>query len=103
MQDSVMHFFQGLGFEEIEIEDNLTALAVDCGVEGYAIISDDNGNIPESLNQFLIFAFYSPEGAYQWSTGFKTAEAFKPIWSKGGTVWEKCEVVRQYGENKGAD
>jgi hypothetical protein len=103
MQENPLGFFQNLGFEEIDIEDNLTALAVDFDTDGYALITDDEGNLPESLNQFLIFAFYSAEGAYHWSVGFKNAHAFKDIWSNGATNSQKCDAIRHYGESKGAE
>ena len=103
-EENVLEFFQALGFEEIDIEDGLRALSVEYSADGsYALITNDVGTMPDKLRQFLIFAFYSPEGAYQWSTGFKNAYVFKDFWLQGETILQKCEVVRQYGESKGVD
>lgn len=103
-EESVLVFFQALGFEEIEIEDSLTALSVEYSSDGsYALLTDDEGNKPETLKQSLIFAFYSPEGAYQWSTSFKNAYTFKDTWLQGETIMDKCQAVRQLGEEKGGE
>ena len=70
----VLDFFAALGFEEIEIEDELTALCYEESPEGeYALITDEEGSLPDSLKVPLMFACYSAEGAFLWSTGFKNA------------------------------
>ena len=100
MTEDDLAFFQTLGFDEIDIEDGLTALAVELGDGSYALLTDDEGGLPEDLKQFLIFAYYSPEGAYQWSAGFKNAHLFQEIWTQGETILQKCETVGQYAKSK---
>ncbi|MDF2499859.1 MAG: hypothetical protein K0Q77_573 [Anaerosporomusa subterranea] len=100
-EESVLEFFQALGFEEIDIEDGLTALSVEFAPTGnYALITNEEGTLPEKLRQNLIFACYTPEGAYQWSVGFKNSYVFTEIWSTGESLDQRCEAVRQYGESK---
>lgn len=101
-EENVLEFFQSLGFEEIDIEDGLTALSVEFAPAGnYALITNEEGTLPEKLRQNLIFAYYTPEGAYQWSTGFKNAYIFNEIWSTGESLDQKCNAVLQYAESKG--
>lgn len=101
-EENVLDFFQALGFEEIEIEDGLTALAAELNPDGsYALITSEEGALPERLKQFLLFACYRPDGAYRWSVGFKNALVFKEIWSQGETTEQKFEAVRTYWESKG--
>jgi hypothetical protein len=103
-EENVLEFLQALGFEEIDIEDGLTALSVEFGPEGnYALITSEEGTLPEKLKQLLVFAYYTPEGAYQWSVSFKNAYVFQDIWSTGESLGQKCEAVRQYGENKATE
>lgn len=104
MEENVLAFLQELGFEEIDIEDGLTALAVEFEPDGdYALITNSEGLLPETLKQSLVFACYTAEGAYQWSASFKNAAAFKNIWSSGESLAQKCEAVRQYALSKEAE
>lgn len=102
MQDeTVLAFFQELGFEEIDIEDGLTALSVELTLDGcYALVTNQEGGMPEILRQPFVFAWYTPEGAYQWSVVFKNAYVFKDTWSQGDTIEQKFDSVRKYWESK---
>ncbi len=103
-EENVMTFLQELGFEEIEIEDGLTALAVEFEPDGYyALLTNSEGLLPEKSKQSLIFAYYTPEGAYQWSASFKNSSVFKEIWSTGESLNQKLEAVRQYALSKEAE
>lgn len=90
-----MDFFSELGFEEIPIEDDLTALSFEESSDGnYALITDEDGNLPQRFENPLLLACYSPEGSYLWSTGFKNADQFKAVWSQGQTYEEKIEAAQ---------
>ncbi len=92
-------FFAALGFEEIEIEDGLTALCCETDeAGGYALVTDDGGAVPENLKQAVVFACYTPEGAFMWSAGFKHADVFRDVWAKPATVAEKVDAVRKRRE-----
>ena len=100
----VLDFFAVLGFEEIEIEDGLTALCYEESPEGeYALITDEEGSLPDSLKVPLMFACYSAEGAFLWSTGFKNAAHFKETWSNTHTYAEKLQAIQTYRKSVAID
>ena len=100
----VLDFFAALGFEEIEIEDGLTALCYEESPEGeYALITDEEGSLPDSVKIPLMFACYSAEGAFLWSTGFKNASHFKEIWSTETTYAEKLQAIQAYRKSVAID
>ena len=98
--ENVMDFFTTLGFEETDIEDGLTALFFELNSDGsYALITDESGSIPISVEQSLVFACYSSEGAYLWSASFKNAELFKSLWLKPATLDQKLTTIKEYRES----
>lgn len=101
MSSEVMQFYENLGFEESEIEDGLKALAYEFpGDESYALLTDENGEIPQNLKQRVIFAYYSAEGAFQWSIGFKNAYLLQNMWSEPETSEQKLAKMLAYLESK---
>ena len=97
--DNVLSFYQELGFEEIDIEDNLTALFIETGEDGsYALLTDDNGEMPKQLRQTVFFACYSAAGAFQWSASFKNSFLFKDTWLRSDTITDKLEALRLHRE-----
>ena len=95
--NAILDFFEEFDFEEVEIEDGMTALFIEINEESeYGLITDDDGNLPKSLKNPIVFACYNPDGAFQWSSTFKTAEAFKAVWSAAASLPEKFEAVRKF-------
>jgi len=98
--ENVTDFYENLGFEETEIEDNLSALFIEIGQTGdYALITDEDGALPKSLNHPVIFACYTQEGAYQWSASFKNSQVFQAIWCKDQTTEQKLEAIQNHRKN----
>ncbi len=96
-EESVFDFYGALGFEETDIEDGLTALACELDAAGgYALMTDDEGAIPATLKQRVIFACYSAEGAFLWSMGFKNSFVFREVWSRPQTPEEKLAAVQEH-------
>ncbi|MDT8902935.1 hypothetical protein [Anaeroselena agilis] len=97
--ENAKDFFAALGFEATEIEDGLTALCYETGPQGgFALLTDNEGALPESLERPLVFACYTPDGAYEWSAGFKDALEFKDVWTEGATAEEKLAALHRYRE-----
>ena len=97
INQAVLDFFTALGFEEIPIEEGLTGLSFEDGPDGeYALITNEDGLLPTSLATPLLIAFYTPEGAFLWSTGFKNAAQFKDIWQQGANYAEKMQATAQH-------
>lgn len=94
---NVLDYFSGLGFIEIPIEDELTAWSYEYGPDGeYALITDEDGLPPNSLELPLVLAFYTPEGSYLWSTGFKNAAQFQEVWSRGDDYAAKQQAAQEH-------
>ena len=94
---TILDFFSRLGFAEIPIEDDLTGLCFEESPEGeYALITSEEGLLPNSLEAPLLIAFYTPEGAFLWSTGFKNAGQFEEIWLQGSTYAEKMQATAKH-------
>ena len=98
--EAVLDFYESLGFEETDIEDDLTALYFETDPQGsYVLMTNEEGAIPETLKQAVIFACYTPEGAFQWSASFKNSYVFRDIWSGAQTPQEKLDAVGKRREN----
>jgi len=98
--ENALDFFETLGFEETDIEDGLTALFFETDPQGsYALLTNEEGAIPENLKQAVIFACYTPEGAFQWSASFKNAYVFKDIWSGAETPEQKLDAIAKRRES----
>lgn len=97
--ESVIDFYEALGFEETEIEDNLTAFVFDFDDGSYGLLTDEDGVLPETLKQRLIFALYTSEGAFQWSTSFKNSYTFQDLWNSAQSE-QKLEILEQYKQLK---
>lgn len=101
MNDTILEFYEAIGFEEIEVEDRLTALFCEIDENGsYVLLTNDDGGVLTALKQSVLFTYYSPEGSFQWSTGFKNADAFKELWQEAAMPLEKLEAIRKYRDNK---
>lgn len=97
IHNDILDFFEDLDFEEVEIEDNMTALFIEVDEDSeYGLLTDADGKVPSNLKQPVVFACYSPEGAFQWSSTFKSAMLFKEIWSAPATLPEKFSAARQF-------
>lgn len=98
--ESVLTFYEDLGFEETAIEDDLTALSLEVDPQGsYALITDEEGAVPETLKQAVVFACYTPEGAFQWSASFKNSYVFKDIWAGSQPTEQKLDAIQKRREN----
>lgn len=98
--ENILDFYEGLGFEETAIEDGLTALSFEIDPQGsYVLLTDEEGAVPETLRQTVVFACYTPEGAFQWSASFKNSYVFKDIWSESQTTEQKLDAIQKRREN----
>ena len=94
---TILEFFSRLDFAEIPIEEGLTGLSFEENPEGeYALVTNEDGLLPVSLDAPLLIAFYTPEGAFLWSTGFKNAGQFEEIWLQGVTYAEKVQATAKH-------
>lgn len=94
---TILDFFSRLGFAEIPIEEGLTGLSFEESPESeYALVTNEDGLLPTSLEAPLLLAFYTPAGSFLWSTGFKNAAQFEGIWLQGSTYAEKMQATARH-------
>ncbi|HAK74088.1 MAG TPA: hypothetical protein DCP36_11870 [Sporomusaceae bacterium] len=93
--DTVLDFYELLGFEEAEVDDGLTSLFLETDTDGsYVLITDEDGAIPTTLKQAVVLARYSPEGSYEWSATFNSSQIFKDNWSSNLSTEEKLAAIQ---------
>lgn len=99
MQQEIMEFYSALGFEEVEVEDNLTAFFLETDDTGsYVLVTDDEGELPATIKQKVIFASYTAAGSFQWSVSFKNSYLFREEWLRHEAVAEKLTALLAYRE-----
>ena len=97
MNPAVQEFYALLGFELTDIEDDQEALFMETDSDGsYVLLTNEDGNIPDDLEESVILALYSPEGAYQWSATFKASHAFQVLWRSCERIDEKLTALLAY-------
>lgn len=70
--DPLVNAYEDNGFELVEIEDrDVLLFEMD---DQYALISDDDGNLPLSLDTPVIFSLYDDYDAFQWSVTLESSE-----------------------------
>ncbi len=96
-EQAILDYFSPLGFESIPIEDNLTALCFESDPAGeYALLTNEDGIFPLALDAPFVLAFYTAEGSYLWSTGFKNATQFREIWSTETEYAAKVKAAERH-------
>lgn len=94
---AMLDYFSPLGFEAIPIEDGLTALCFEEDPDGeYALITNEDGVMPDSLDHPLLLSYYTGKGAFLWSTGFKDSSQFTECWANGTTFAEKMQAAERH-------
>lgn len=98
--ENVLDFYKELGFEEIDVEDGLTAFFIETASDGsYALLTDDNGVMPLHLRKVVVvFACYSSAGAFLWSSSFKNSFLFKDIWLQAEDIAGKLAAIKLHRE-----
>ncbi|MDU2063916.1 MAG: hypothetical protein E6713_03665 [Sporomusaceae bacterium] len=100
-ENSLCTFYEDLGFEEVEIEDGLTALCVEEKLDGpYGLLTDEAGNIPASLAKGLVFACYSEQDAFLWSATFKNSQQFRDLWLKAASLPDRFAAIAEYSQKQ---
>jgi hypothetical protein len=100
INQAVLDFYAELGFEETQIEEGLMALCIEISPEeNYGLLTNDNGNVPETLREPVIFACYTQAGSFLWSTSFKNSYLVQETWIQEQELSKKFEAVKDYRKN----
>ena len=94
MNLAAQEFYVLLGFELTDIEDDQEALFMETDSDGsYVLLTNEDGDLPASLEEPVVLALYSSEGAYQWRATFKTSHAFKMLWTSRERIEDKLTAI----------
>jgi hypothetical protein len=96
----VLDFYEPFGFYETENEDGCTALLYETLNNGdYALVTDGDGTMPEDLEQEIIFAYYTADGAFSWSVSFEDSHHFFELLGKHTDSNHLIDIVKQYRDS----
>ncbi|MDF2572765.1 MAG: hypothetical protein K0R55_4369 [Sporomusa sp.] len=99
--NTILEFYEAMGFEETEIEDGLVVLGIELTKEGnYALLTDAEGNMPKNPTQEIVFAYYTPDDSFLWSASFKNSTIFKELWTGAQTAEAKLNAIVQYRKER---
>lgn len=96
---AVKEFYRNLGFEEIEFAEDGPTLCYEPEEDGpYATITNEEGTMPASLEERLIFSYYSAKGGFQWHGEFKNSALFAAAWPLEAAPAERFAAIRRLSE-----
>jgi hypothetical protein len=98
--ETLLEAYEPFDFYETEIDDNCIALIYEpIDNEDYAIITDVDGTMPSDLEQEIIFATYSADGAFSWSVGFESSHQLLELLNSHPKTDNLIDIVKGYRDN----
>lgn len=98
--NKVLDFFGPFGFFEAEIEDGCTALLFETIDNGdYALITDADGTMPKDLEEEIIFAYYTEDGAFSWSVSFEDSHHLLDLLDDHTANEQIIDIVKKYRDS----
>lgn len=99
--NTILEFYEALGFEETETDDGQIVFGIELTKEGnYALLTDAEGLMPKNTTQEIIFAYYTPDDSFLWSASFKNSAAFKELWTGVQTAGARIDAILQYRKER---
>ncbi|SMC76694.1 hypothetical protein [Sporomusa malonica] len=99
--NTILEFYEALGFEETETDDGLIVFGIELTQEGsYALLTDAEGTMPKNATQEIIFAYYTPDDSFLWSASFKNSAVFKELWTGAQTAEARVDAIVQYRKER---
>jgi len=97
---TLLEAYEPFDFYETETEDGALALIYEpTENENYALITDVDGTMPMDLEQEIIFATYTADGAFAWSVGFETSHQFLELLNSHPKSDNLIDIVKTYRDN----
>jgi len=98
--NTILDFFEPFGFCETEIEDGCTALLFETIDNGdYALITDGDGTMPKDLEEEIIFAYYTADGAFSWSVSFEDSHHLLDLLDDHTPTTQLIDIVKKYRDS----
>ena len=88
--DALESFYENLGFELVEIDDRETLFYQIDDDGDYATITDEDGGVPTSLNEPIIFNLYDD----MWSVTVEDSEYFGELFARVEDTDELLAVLK---------
>ena len=97
--DTVQQEFENIGFEIVEIDERDVLLyELSDGSEEedgqYAIVSDEDGRIPETMESPVIVSIYDDNDTFQWSVTLSSGEELKDLFLRIESAEELLETLQ---------
>lgn len=97
--DTVQQEFENIGFEIVEVDERDVLLYELCdGSEEeagqYAIVSDDDGRIPTSMDTPIIVSVYNDNDTFQWSVTLPNGEELKALFLRVESAEELLDTLQ---------
>ena len=103
MNNTIEDFYQPLGFEIIEFAEDGPTLCYEPAEDGpYAILTTEEGLIPESLEEKVIFSYYCEAGAFRWHVEFEDSQDFAKAWPSTASAEERFAAMKELSEKEEA-
>lgn len=97
--DTVQQEFENIGFEIVEVDERDVLLyELSDGSEEeagqYAIVSDDDGRIPTSMDTPIIVSVYDDNDTFQWSVTLSNGEELKDLFLRVESAEELLDTLQ---------
>lgn len=98
--NALLEAYEPFDFSETEIEDGCTALIYEpIPNEAYALITNVDGTMPADLDQEIIFATYTADGAFAWSVGFENSHHLLELLNNQPQNDNLVEIVKSFRDS----
>ncbi|MBP2628158.1 MAG: hypothetical protein H6Q68_2869 [Firmicutes bacterium] len=98
--NTLLEAYEPFDFYETETEEGCSALIYEpIDNEDYALITDVDGTMPIDLEQEIIFAAYTADGAFAWSVSFENSLQFLELLNKHPKNDNLIDIVKNYRDN----
>jgi len=99
-ENTLLEAYEPFEFYETEIEGSSSALIYEpIDNEDYALITDVDGIMPVDLEQEIIFAAYTADGAFAWSVGFESSLLLLELLTKHSKSDNLINIVKSYRDD----
>ena len=97
--DTVQQEFESIGFEIVEVDERDVLLyELSDGSEEeagqYAIVSDDDGRIPTSMDTPIIVSVYDDNDTFQWSVTLPNGDELKDLFLRVESAEELLDTLQ---------
>lgn len=94
--DNIIDFYETLGFEEIEF-DGQPVLFLELDDEGnYAIVTDEDGVMPETVTRPVLFSVYNYTDAFQWSVTLEDSVFLADLYKRCPDLTDVLKNLQEY-------